>query len=243
MVSLTPRAKSAQDVYVDAELAAYHYYPDDWKRAEVYAIQREAGVDLETAVVLFRHRHVPTALSEEEHRRCEAIEQGDYETIWDQDDRERRAGRVFGPHRANGTMRPRTQRVEEKPHVKWTLPLMKWRDPATIPRRQFLYGYYYARGVLSATVADGGKGKSILQLAELLAMITGRNLLGVTPQERVRALYWSGDESYDELDRRIHAIAKHYDIDLKPLLDDGWLTLGTSDEHPLCLAAMKRGSL
>ena len=25
----------------------------------------------------------------------------------------------------------------------------------------------------------------------------------------------------------------------KPLLDDGWLTPGTSDEHPLCLAAMR----
>jgi len=91
----------------------------------------------------------------------------------------------------------------EPPRVRWTVPLMAWRDPGTIPRRQFLYGYYYARGVLSATVADGGMGKSILKLAEILAMITGRHLLGITPRERVRCFYWNGDDPHDEIERRI----------------------------------------
>jgi hypothetical protein len=129
----------------------------------------------------------------------------------------------------------------EPPRERWTVPLMTWRDPATIPQRQFLYGHYYARGTLSATVADGGMGKSILRLAELLAMITGRDLLGITPRERVRCLYWNGDDPYVEIERRIHAVAQHYGIDLKKLLDEGWLTIGTSDAQPLCIASIKRG--
>jgi hypothetical protein len=132
---------------------------------------------------------------------------------------------------------------QPKPRVRWTLPLMTWRDPATIPRRQFLYAHYYARGVLSATVADGGMGKSVLKIAEMLAMITGRNLLGIAPRERVRCLYWNGDDPYVEIERRIYAVAQHHGIDLKALLDDGWLTLGTSDTHPLCLASINRGAL
>jgi hypothetical protein len=78
------------------------------------------------------------------------------------------------------------------PHVPcWTVPPMTWRDPAIIPRRQFLYGHYYARGFISATIADGGLGKSILKTAEFLSLATGKPLLGITPTERVRVLYWS----------------------------------------------------
>jgi hypothetical protein len=133
--------------------------------------------------------------------------------------------------------------AKKPPRVPWAVPLMTWRDPVTIPRRQFLYGYFYARGVLSATIADGGIGKSLLKLIELLAMVTGRPLLGIEPQERVRALYWNGDDAYDEVERRIYAIAKHYEIDLKPLLEQGWLSIGTSDAQPLCLGEINRGSL
>jgi hypothetical protein len=129
------------------------------------------------------------------------------------------------------------------PRVPWTVPLMKWCDPTTIPRRQFIYGFFYARGVLSATIADGGVGKSLLKLVELLSMITGRPLLEITPHERVRALYWNGDDPYVEVERRIHAICKHYEIDLKELLEQGWLSIGTSDEQPLCLGEVNRGNL
>jgi hypothetical protein len=127
---------------------------------------------------------------------------------------------------------------QKKPRVPWTVPLMEWRDSAKIPRRAFIYGYYYARGVLSATIADGGIGKSLLKLIEMLAMVTGLPLLGIKPPERVRALYWNGDDPYVEVERRIHAICKHHEINLKELLDQGWLSIGTSDEQPLCLGEM-----
>jgi RecA-family ATPase len=125
--------------------------------------------------------------------------------------------------------------------ARWTVPAMTWRDPATIPRRVFLYGHYYARGFVSATVADGGIGKSILKIAEILAMATGRDLLGIAPQERVRALYWNGDDPYEEVERRIFAVCEHHGIDAKRLMDERWLYVGTRDKHPLNLADMERG--
>jgi hypothetical protein len=125
-------------------------------------------------------------------------------------------------------------------HVPWSVPPFVWRDGATIPQRVFLYGHAYARGFVSATIADGGVGKSILRIAECLAMASGRNLLGITPPERVRVLYWNGDDPYVEVERRIHAVCKHHNIDLKTLTEEGWLFIGTRDKQPLCIAAAGR---
>ncbi|MEY4377886.1 MAG: hypothetical protein RJB26_2436, partial [Pseudomonadota bacterium] len=58
-----------------------------------------------------------------------------------------------------------------------------WVDPARFPRRRFLYGNSYIRKFLSVDVAPGGVGKSSLALVELLAIATGRDLLGIEPNE------------------------------------------------------------
>jgi hypothetical protein len=136
----------------------------------------------------------------------------------------------------NGKAQAEEPKTERAP---WTVPALKWQDPATIPRRQFLYGHCYARGFVSATVADGGIGKSILKIAEALSIATGLNLLGLTPTERVRVLYWNGDDPYHEVERRIYAACEHYRIDARQLLDEGWLFVGTRDKQPLCIAEMK----
>src|SRR5262249_5701571 len=128
------------------------------------------------------------------------------------------------------------------PRVPWTAPVLTWRDPETIPRRVFLYGHYYARDFVSATIADGGMGKSLLKIAELLACATGLPLLGITPTDRVRVLYWNGDDPYVEVERRIHAACQHYGIDLEKLLEERWMFVGTREAQPLCLAGMKGGS-
>jgi len=82
----------------------------------------------------------------------------------------------------------------EPPRNPWTVPVLSWRDPETIPRRVFLYGHCYARGFVSATIADGGVGKSLFKIVEFLACATRRPLLGITPTERIRVLYWNGDD-------------------------------------------------
>lgn len=128
------------------------------------------------------------------------------------------------------------------PRTPWTVPVLLWRDPATIPRREFLYGHAYARGFVSATIADGGTGKSLLKIVEFLACATGLPLLGITPTDRVRVLYWNGDDPYVEVERRIHAACQHYGIDLEKLLEERWMFVGTREAQPLCLAGMKGGS-
>jgi AAA domain len=69
---------------------------------------------------------------------------------------------------------------DSKP-VNFTPTAFQWRDPATIPRREFLYGNRYIRGFVSATVAPGGVGKSSVALVEVVAMAAGRDLLGSAP--------------------------------------------------------------
>ena len=52
-----------------------------------------------------------------------------------------------------------------------------YRDPRSIPPRQFLHAGHYIRGFLSATIAPGGLGKTSLQLVEAVGMAIGRDLL------------------------------------------------------------------
>jgi hypothetical protein len=80
----------------------------------------------------------------------------------------------------------------EKPILR--LPLFTWSyiDPATLPPRQYLYGKHYQRGIVSATVAPGGTGKTSLGTVEGLAMVTCRNLLNEQPIERCRVWIHNG---------------------------------------------------
>ncbi|SHH20722.1 AAA family ATPase [Bradyrhizobium erythrophlei] len=99
-------------------------------------------------------------------------------------------------------------------------------SPASIPRRQWVYGDHYIRGFVSATVAPGGLGKSSLTIAEALAMASGKPLLGVKSRGQFRVWLWNGEDPRDELDRRISAAMQHYgltsgDVGDRLLVDSG----------------------
>ena len=113
-----------------------------------------------------------------------------------------------------------------------------WVDPANIPRRQWLYGRHYVRKFISETVAPGAFGKSSLAIAETLAIITGRGLLGVTPDERVNVWYWNGEDPLEELQRRIIAAALYYEID--PAEIEGRLFVDTGRETKIVIAEQTR---
>jgi hypothetical protein len=104
-------------------------------------------------------------------------------------------------------------------------------DLVNIPTRKFYYGRHYVPTFVSVTVAPGGVGKSSLSLVEAIAMVTGRDLLGVRPRKRLRVWVWNGEDPVDELRRRISAICLHYKIDPDEL--DGWLHQNTVPHHPL----------
>jgi hypothetical protein len=73
-------------------------------------------------------------------------------------------------------------------------------DPSNIPKRGWLYARHYMRGIVTATVAPGGFGKTSLNLFEALEMVkTG-----------LRVWFISAEDDRDEIDRRIAAyVARH----------------------------------
>jgi AAA domain len=111
----------------------------------------------------------------------------------------------------------------EPPIVKAT-PFV-WVDPTKIPLRRWLYGGHYQRQFLSQTVGLSGIGKTFLGMAEALAIITGRALLGVKPDEQTNVWYW-GEDPMDELQRRFTAAALHYQIDPKEIAGHLFLDSG-----------------
>jgi 5S rRNA maturation endonuclease (ribonuclease M5) len=85
-------------------------------------------------------------------------------------------------------------------------------DPTTIPMRQWLYGRLLLRKFVSATLSPGGIGKSSLVTAEALAMVSGKDLLGVQPDECLRVWLWNLEDPLEETQRKIQAAAIHYDL-------------------------------
>ena len=88
----------------------------------------------------------------------------------------------------------------------------KWIDPSKIPQREWVYRPDYIRKFSSLTLAPGGAGKSTAVIAEIVAMVSGKSLLGVRPAQPLRVWYWNGEDPADELQRRIAATCKHYGI-------------------------------
>jgi RecA-family ATPase len=107
-------------------------------------------------------------------------------------------------------------------------------DPAMLPPRQWLYGRHYQRRTVSATIAPGGFGKTTLDMIEAIAMATARNLLGEQPAERLRVWYHNGEDSLEELHRRVAAICEHFKIPQEELRD--WFFMTSGNEVPLRVA-------
>jgi len=100
------------------------------------------------------------------------------------------------------------------------------RDPIAVPQREWLYGNHYIKDYYSLTVSPGGVGKSTLILTEVLAMCTGRALLGIDPIKKIKALYYNAEDPYDEVLRRVMALCQHYDIKQSELTDSLMIASG-----------------
>ena len=95
----------------------------------------------------------------------------------------------------------------------------RWRDPATIPRRQFVFGTHLIRGFVAVTVAPGGVGKSSLAIGEGIYMACGERLLSVRPERPLRAWYVNLEDPREEIERRIAAVCLQFKIDPAGLED------------------------
>ncbi|MGW1423850.1 AAA family ATPase [Bradyrhizobium manausense] len=113
-----------------------------------------------------------------------------------------------------------------------------WTDPASIPMRDWLYGRHLIRQFVSATIAPGALGKSSLLIAEMLAMVSGKPLLG-TQSEQLRIWYFNLEDPAEETMRRIQATALHYGLTPDDIGDRLFLTCGR--DQPLVIAEMEDG--
>ena len=89
----------------------------------------------------------------------------------------------------------------------------EWTAAHMMPRRQWLYGAHLVRGMVSVTVAPGGVGKSSLMIIEALAMVTGKDLLGVSVIGGPKRVWlWNLEDPSEETTRKVAAACKHYRI-------------------------------
>ena len=108
-------------------------------------------------------------------------------------------------------------------------------DPAAIPPRRWLGGgQFYQRRTVSTTIAPGDTGKTTLGMVEGVSMQTGRCLLGDFPDEKLRIWIHNGEDSRDELDRKLAAVCLYNDI---PLSDVADIFLTTASDIPLRVAS------
>jgi hypothetical protein len=116
-----------------------------------------------------------------------------------------------------------------------------WRDPATIPKREFLYGKHYMRKAIGASIGAGGRLKTTHSLFEAVEMASGRNLTtnAPLPTGPLRVACLNAEEEQDELDRRIAAVCKYYNVAETDL--EQRLIVKSTHTQPLRFATLVRG--
>ena len=137
---------------------------------------------------------------------------------------------------AQAEAEPATGAAGERKRIRAT-PFV-YRDPRTIPPREWLYGRHLIRRFLSTTVAPGAVGKSSLVLVEAIAMVTGRPLLGITPPRPMRVWYANLEDPLEETERRVAAICLHYGIEAHEL--EGRLFLDSGRTAEIIIATRQR---
>lgn len=86
-------------------------------------------------------------------------------------------------------------------------------DLAEIPRVEYVYNHFYAKGYTSVTAAPPKVGKSLLGLIEAVDIATGRGILTGKPQAPQRVYYYNAEDDINTIRNRVGAILKHYGID------------------------------
>ena len=117
-------------------------------------------------------------------------------------------------------------KAKEAPKPSINATPFEWVVPGMIPLRRWVYRPHYIRKFASLTVSTGGVGKSSQLIVEALAMASGKPLLDIHPEKKLRVWYWNGEDPMDELQRRFAAAVKHYelkpeDIDDRLFVDSG----------------------
>ena len=115
---------------------------------------------------------------------------------------------------------------------------VKITDATDKHRREWIYGYDYIRNFVSVLASAGGIGKSSLITIEALAIITGRDLLGVKVKQKTKVWIVNLEDPLVELEMRLFAAMKYYNIKPEEVIDN--LAMDGEDTFELTLAAETR---
>lgn len=106
------------------------------------------------------------------------------------------------------------------------LPLMSADDFAVLPPpRGWLMGYEICREFVTLLTAAGGSGKTAVAMLWALSLATGQPLAGFYVHCRCRVAVVASEDSRDEIHRRLLAAAILYNVDLRQLVAEGWLSV------------------
>jgi len=147
----------------------------------------------------------------------------------------RRSCRILSAARTSARRRRGDRRIWKGGNQSDAVPLDRAREH-TAPTVDL--SRHYIRKFISQTVGRSGHGKTSLGKAEALVIVSGRPLLGVTPDERVNVWIWNGEDPDEELQRRIMAAVLHYGINREEI--EGRLFVDTGRETKIIIAEQTR---
>jgi RecA-family ATPase len=120
---------------------------------------------------------------------------------------------------------------------------MSARDGAPTPERKWAIKDRVPLNQAGLFSGEGGTGKSIIELQKNVAHVTAKDWLGSMP-ERGPAFYIGAEDDADEIHIRLAAIAKHYGVTFKQLIDGGLRVLPLlGQDATLCAANGKSGKV
>ncbi|WP_353209114.1 AAA family ATPase [Sphingorhabdus sp.] len=118
-----------------------------------------------------------------------------------------------------------------------------WRDPTTIPRRQWVFERWLLNGTVAVVVAPGGMGKSTLISGMALSLASGRKCLGKTVWGGPKRVWvWNQEDDLNELSRSLQAAAKLHGLEPVDISDNLFVD-SAMDGAPLCTATEDRNGV
>lgn len=105
-----------------------------------------------------------------------------------------------------------------------------------IPQRQWVYGRHLIRRFVSATIAPGGVGKSMLTAVEAVALASGKPLMGVDIDRPHKVWLWNLEDPQEEIERRLTAIIEHYKLQDSLHLIEQNLWVNSGRDTRICVA-------
>lgn len=85
-------------------------------------------------------------------------------------------------------------------------------DLESLPRVEYLYNRFYARGYTSVTAAPPKVGKSLLALIECVDMASGKGLLTGEERAPLKVYYYNAEDDIWTIKNRVAAILQHYGL-------------------------------